>query len=150
MFQEVSGRVIKVSYANSLKPPPPPGPRTGETGHKLYVGNLAWKVRATNLREFVEAQNFKPVSTRIVFEGAGGSPSGYGFISFATKEEADAALVSLDGKVTIQNFNSIFDFFFDPFFVVENVQFFIVRCIIFVGIPIGHEHLCKMEPSADH
>ncbi|EEF34739.1 ribonucleoprotein, chloroplast, putative [Ricinus communis] len=97
---EVSGRIIRVEFAKRLKPPSPPSP-TGtsarETRHKIYVSNLAWKVRSTHLREFFST-NFSPVSSRVVFDSPTGRSSGYGFVSFATREEAEAAISALDGK----------------------------------------------------
>ncbi|PON48020.1 Splicing factor-like protein [Parasponia andersonii] len=99
-LQEVSGRVIKVEFAKRFRkpsPPRPPGPRPGETHYKIYVSNLEWKARSTHLREFF-SENFNPVSARVVFDGPKGRSAGYGFVSFATKEEAEAAIASLDGK----------------------------------------------------
>ncbi|KAL8107609.1 28 kDa ribonucleoprotein, chloroplastic [Apium graveolens] len=97
---EVSGRVITVEFAKRLKrpsPPTPDSPPPGESRYKLYVSNLAWKVRANNLREFFAA-NFKPVSARVVFNNPSGNSSGYGFVSFATREEAETAISELNGK----------------------------------------------------
>lgn len=101
---ELSGRIIRVEFAKRFKkpsppppPPPPAGPPAGETRHKLYVSNLAWKVRSTHLREFFSS-NFNPVSVRVVFDSPSGRSGGYGFASFATKEEAEAAISALDGK----------------------------------------------------
>lgn len=102
LLQEVSGRVIRIEYAKRFKKPRPPrapGPQSEETRHKLYVSNLGWKVRSSNLREFFSA-NFKPVATRVVFDAPSGRAAGYGFVSFATKEEAEEAISSLDGKVS--------------------------------------------------
>ncbi|XP_057475670.1 29 kDa ribonucleoprotein B, chloroplastic-like isoform X1 [Actinidia eriantha] len=98
--QELSGRVIRVEFAKRFKrppPPPPAGPPLRETRHKLYVSNLAWKVRSSHLKEFFAA-DFKPVSTRVVFDSPSGKSAGYGFVSFATKEEAESAISALDGK----------------------------------------------------
>nr|XP_043606825.1 33 kDa ribonucleoprotein, chloroplastic-like [Erigeron canadensis] len=95
---ELSGRILKVEYAKKFKKPTPRSPtslRWNETRHKLFVSNLAWKVRATNLKQFFVG--FNPVSTRVVFSPSGSS-AGYGFISFASKEEADAALSALNEK----------------------------------------------------
>ncbi|KAL5724390.1 hypothetical protein ACHQM5_007660 [Ranunculus cassubicifolius] len=97
---EVSGRIIRVEYAKRLKKPPPPPPvgtPVIETRHKLYVSNLSWKVRSTDLREFFSAE-FTPVSARVIFDRPSGGSAGYGFVSFATKEEAESAISSLDGK----------------------------------------------------
>ncbi|KAK6947416.1 RNA recognition motif domain [Dillenia turbinata] len=100
MMQEVSGRIIRVEFAKRFKrpsPPPPARPISGETRHKLYVSNLAWKARSSHLRELFST-SFKPVSTRVVFDSPSGRSAGYGFVSFVTKEEAEAALSALDGK----------------------------------------------------
>ncbi|KAA8522046.1 hypothetical protein F0562_012640 [Nyssa sinensis] len=97
---EVLGRIIRIEFAKRFKkpsPPPPAGPPPGETRHKLYVSNLAWKVRSNHLREFFAA-NFNPVSARVVFDSPSGRSAGYGFVSFATREEAEGAISALDGK----------------------------------------------------
>ncbi|KAM3322311.1 28 kDa ribonucleoprotein, chloroplastic [Capsicum chacoense] len=97
---ELSGRIIRVEFAKRFKKPPgtpPPTPPQGETRHKLYVSNLAWKVRSTQLREFFSA-DYNPVSARVVFDNASGRAAGYGFVSFDTKEQAEAAISALDGK----------------------------------------------------
>ncbi|KAF3449426.1 hypothetical protein FNV43_RR10154 [Rhamnella rubrinervis] len=97
---EVSGRSIRIEFAKRFKKPSPPnspGPQPGETRHKLYVSNLGWKVRSSHLREFFSA-NFKPVAARVVFDAPSGRSAGYGFVSFATKEEAEEAISTLDGK----------------------------------------------------
>ncbi|KAM7254341.1 hypothetical protein ACFE04_032023 [Oxalis oulophora] len=99
---EVSGRTIKVEFAKQLKRPPPPNPNSPgsdseEARYKLYVSNLAWSARSGHLRDFFSAE-FKPVSTRVLFDNASRRASGYGFVSFATKEEAEAAISALNGK----------------------------------------------------
>lgn len=96
---ELSGRVVRVEFAKRLKKPPkasPNNPSRGETRHKLYLSNLAWKVRSNDLKEFFSTYN--PVSARVVFDSPSGKSAGYGFISFSTKEEAEAAIAALDGK----------------------------------------------------
>ncbi|CAN1306325.1 RNA-binding protein CP33, chloroplastic [Linum perenne] len=96
VMQEVSGRVVTVEFANGFrrKRETP----SSEASHKLYVSNLAWKARGSHLKEFFSA-GFKPVTSRVVFENSpGGRSAGYGFVSFETKEEAEAAIAALDGK----------------------------------------------------
>lgn len=101
-MQEISGRIIRVEFAKRFRKPaptpPPPLPPSSETRHKLYISNLAWKARSTHLRELF-SENFNPVSARVVFENPTGRSAGYGFVSFATREEAESALSALDGKV---------------------------------------------------
>ncbi|XP_010273155.1 PREDICTED: 29 kDa ribonucleoprotein A, chloroplastic [Nelumbo nucifera] len=97
---ELSGRIIRVEFAKRLNKPSRPRPEgapVGETRHKIYVSNLAWKVRSSHLREFFSA-GFTPVSARVVFDSPSGRSAGYGFVSFATREEAESAISSLDGK----------------------------------------------------
>ncbi|KAF8412798.1 hypothetical protein HHK36_000768 [Tetracentron sinense] len=94
---ELSGRIIRVAFAKRLKKPSPTDPPVGETRHKLFVSNLAWKVRSSHLREFFSTSS-NPVSTRVVFDSPSGRSVGYGFVSFATKEEAEAAISALNGK----------------------------------------------------
>ena len=83
-----------------MKPPNAVPPSTQETRHKLYVSNLAWKARSTHLREFFTAADFNLVSARVVFADPGGRASGYGFVSFPSREEAEDAISKLDGKVS--------------------------------------------------
>ncbi|MBA0582898.1 hypothetical protein Gorai_025028, partial [Gossypium raimondii] len=98
---EVSGRTIKVEFAKRLKRPSPASSKpivlpSRETRHKVYVSNLNWKVRSSHLREFFST--FNPVSARVIFGTPSGQSAGYGFVSFATKEEAEAAISTLNGK----------------------------------------------------
>uniref|UniRef100_A0A1J3JYC2 33 kDa ribonucleoprotein, chloroplastic n=1 Tax=Noccaea caerulescens TaxID=107243 RepID=A0A1J3JYC2_NOCCA len=101
---QVLGRIIRVSFAKRFKKPTPilpnglPSASTGETRHKLYVSNLAWKARSTHLREFFTAADFNLVSARVVFADPEGRASGYGFVSFPTREEAEDAISKLNGK----------------------------------------------------
>lgn len=97
------GRIIRVQFAKRFKKPVRPAPvivpPPGETRHRVYVSNLAWKVRSNNLRELFSS-NFNPVSARVIFDShPSGRSAGYGFVSFATKEEAESAINELDGKV---------------------------------------------------
>jgi RNA recognition motif-containing protein len=93
----VKGRTIKVDFSRGFrKPAQPPTASIIVERHKLYVSNLPWKARAPDLKEFFS--NFNPLSSRVVFSDK--KSAGYGFVSFGTKEEAEAALTELDGKVT--------------------------------------------------
>ncbi|KAF6136056.1 hypothetical protein GIB67_000460 [Kingdonia uniflora] len=96
---EVSGRIIRVDFAKRYRKPSPLSTAGTyvETQHKLYVSNLAWKARSSHLRELF-SESFSIVSARVVFDNPSGRSAGYGFVSFATKEEAETALSSLDGK----------------------------------------------------
>uniref|UniRef100_A0ACD5V242 Uncharacterized protein n=1 Tax=Avena sativa TaxID=4498 RepID=A0ACD5V242_AVESA len=92
---DLMGRTIKVEFSKSFrKPAPPPSPDTILAKYKLYVSNLAWKARSSDMKEFFSQYN--PVSANIVFDDR--KSAGYGFVSFGTKEEAETALSELNGK----------------------------------------------------
>lgn len=68
--------------------------------NKLYIGNLSWNIRTEQLREiFSEAGE---VIDAIVIEDKT-NPSrprskGFGFVTFATEEEAEKAIKLFNGK----------------------------------------------------
>ncbi|KAK9079567.1 hypothetical protein SSX86_001240 [Deinandra increscens subsp. villosa] len=93
---ELMGRIIRVEFAKDNKKSSPP-PSTGEKRYKLYVSNLAWRVRSNHLRDLFAAE-LNPVSTRVVFESQGSRSAGYGFVTFASKEEAESAISAFNGK----------------------------------------------------
>ncbi|KAH9610421.1 hypothetical protein KSS87_020159 [Heliosperma pusillum] len=98
--KELSGRTITVEFARKLRKPRPQSTidlPVKETRYKLYVSNLQWKARSSHLREFFSA-DFNPASARVVFDNPNGRSAGYGFVSFNTREEAEAAISSLNGK----------------------------------------------------
>ncbi|AES95833.1 putative nucleotide-binding alpha-beta plait domain-containing protein [Medicago truncatula] len=97
---EISGRILRVEFAKGFKKPrpPPPAPTPKEARYVIYASNLAWKARSTHLRD-IFTENFKtPVSARVVFQVPGGKSAGYGFVSYHTEEEAEAAISALQGK----------------------------------------------------
>jgi len=84
VVQEISGRIVRVEFAK-------------EARYVIYASNLAWKARSTHLRD-IFTENFKtPVSARVVFQTPGGKSAGYGFVSYHTEEEAEAAISALQG-----------------------------------------------------
>ena len=62
-----------------------------ESPHKAYVGNLAWSVRPEDLREHF-SQFGTIVSVRVLYDRKGGKNRVYGFISFSSAEELEAAI----------------------------------------------------------
>lgn len=101
------GRIIRVEFAKDNKKPTPPR-TSGEKRYKVYVSNLAWRARSNNLRDLFG--EFNPLSTRVVFESPDGRSAGYGFVSFASKEEAESAISALNGKVISCFLNHIINF----------------------------------------
>jgi RNA recognition motif-containing protein len=69
--------------------------------YTLFVGNLTWRVRNRQLRElFALAPGV--LSAEVIFHTTTPRRSaGYAFVSFSSKEAAEAAISSLNGQVNI-------------------------------------------------
>ncbi|XP_030455284.1 29 kDa ribonucleoprotein A, chloroplastic [Syzygium oleosum] len=111
---EFEGRVLKVNYAKlrKKKPPPPAQPRPVAT-FNLFVANLSYQARAKDLREFFGSGSGRVASAEIIFHENPRRSSGYGFVSFISKKEAEAALTTFQGK----------DFMGRPLRVARSKQF---------------------------
>jgi len=64
---------------------------------KLYVGNLSKQITDAQLNELATPYG-KPVSANVATERNSGESKGFGFIEFATDDEANAAITGLDGR----------------------------------------------------
>ncbi|XP_047070052.1 RNA-binding protein CP33, chloroplastic-like [Lolium rigidum] len=64
--------------------------------YKVYAGNLGWGVRADALKAAFEGQPGL-VGSRVIFERDTGRSRGFGFLSFQTLEDANAAIQAMDG-----------------------------------------------------
>ena len=64
---------------------------------KIYVGNLSKQITDANLNELALPFG-KPNSANIARELRGGASKGFGFIEYATPDEARAAIRGLNGK----------------------------------------------------
>ncbi|XP_039145102.1 29 kDa ribonucleoprotein B, chloroplastic [Dioscorea cayenensis subsp. rotundata] len=91
----LDGRVIKVEFSRSLKKIPTEN--TPVEKHTVFVGNLAWRVRSKDLRELFEP-SYNVISAEVIFHSKPRRPAGYGFVAFASKEEAEAAVASFNAK----------------------------------------------------
>ncbi|KAL0432675.1 UNVERIFIED_CONTAM: RNA-binding protein CP33, chloroplastic [Sesamum latifolium] len=84
---EFEGRVLKLNWAKPKKkkpsslPQPKPLPAT-----------------ANDLKDFFNADNANVVSAEVIFQDNPRRSAGYGFVSFNTKAEAEAALATFQGK----------------------------------------------------
>ncbi|KAL6880200.1 hypothetical protein ACP4OV_011765 [Aristida adscensionis] len=70
--------------------------RRDDGTYKIYAGNLGWGVRADALRAVFEGQSGL-LDARVIFERDTGRSRGFGFVSFRTAEDAQAAMEALDG-----------------------------------------------------
>ncbi|KAJ6430268.1 hypothetical protein OIU84_021635 [Salix udensis] len=87
------GRILRVNFADKPKPKEPLYP---ETEYKLFIGNLSWSVTSESLTQaFQEYGNV--IGARVLYDGETGKSRGYGFVCYATKEEMETALQSLNG-----------------------------------------------------
>ncbi|XP_058096948.1 RNA-binding protein CP33, chloroplastic isoform X2 [Magnolia sinica] len=96
--EEFEGRVIKVEFARTVKKKPSSVMIDPVKKFNVFVGNLAWRVRSSDLREFFGAENGSAVAAEVVFQSNPRRSAGYGFVSFRSKEEADAAIAAFNGK----------------------------------------------------
>ncbi|XP_028052119.1 33 kDa ribonucleoprotein, chloroplastic isoform X3 [Camellia sinensis] len=102
--EEFEGRSLKLNWARPKKEKPSPVVRQSKPGpiHNLFVANLPYQARAKDLREFFNSENGNVASTEIIFHDNPRRSAGYGFVSFFTKEEAEAALSSFQGKMFME------------------------------------------------
>ncbi|CAM8946402.1 unnamed protein product [Rhodiola kirilowii] len=97
---EFEGRTLKIAYAKSLKKKPrTPSAAKPVSPYNLFVANMSYEARAKDLREFFSSEGAKVVSAEVIFHENPRRASGYGFVSFSSKEAAEAALTAFDGKM---------------------------------------------------
>lgn len=66
-------------------------------GKKLFVGNLAYSITETDLRDvFAEAGDVTEV--KVVLDRETGRPRGFAFVEMANEAAATAAMANLDGR----------------------------------------------------
>lgn len=64
---------------------------------KVYVGNLSWGITTESLKEIFSAVG--TVEDAIVItDKFSGRSKGFGFVTFSSEEEAQAAIAEFDGK----------------------------------------------------
>ncbi|KAH0457882.1 hypothetical protein IEQ34_013197 [Dendrobium chrysotoxum] len=104
---QVGGRTVKVNI-----PEVPRGgeremmglsPRTVSLGYKdsrykIYAGNLGWTVTSDMLRDAFSACSGL-VGVKVIYERDSGRSRGFGFVNFASAEDCQAALQTMDGKM---------------------------------------------------
>lgn len=91
---------MKLNWATPKKASSPSAPKP-EPIYNLFVANLPFQARAKDLKEFFNADNGNVASAEVIFLDNPRRPAGYGFVSFYSKEDAEAALLAFEGKVTM-------------------------------------------------
>ncbi|KAK3121993.1 hypothetical protein QOZ80_8BG0663730 [Eleusine coracana subsp. coracana] len=93
-------RTIKVDFARPRKKQrkQPIGALDSTSKNILFVGNLTWRVRSVHLRElFASTPGF--LSAEVIFHTTTPRRSaGYAFVSFSSKEAAEAAISTFNGE----------------------------------------------------
>ena len=64
---------------------------------KLYVGNLSYTVSESDLRDLF-SQHGSVTEVNLLMDRETGRPRGFGFVTMATGEGAQAAIEALNGK----------------------------------------------------
>jgi RNA recognition motif-containing protein len=65
---------------------------------RIYVGNLSYEISDEELRQEFEAYG-EVASANILLDRVSGRPKGFGFVEMASKDEAEAAIAGLNGKM---------------------------------------------------
>ncbi|KAM3242205.1 hypothetical protein ACQJBY_054721 [Aegilops geniculata] len=93
----LNDRTIKVDFAKPKKKQPAV-PSAPVEKNVVFVGNLTWRVRSRHLRELF-ALTPGVQSVEVIFHTTTPRRSaGYAFVSFSSKEEAEAAISTFNGK----------------------------------------------------
>ncbi|KKQ36973.1 MAG: RRM domain-containing RNA-binding protein [Candidatus Roizmanbacteria bacterium GW2011_GWA2_37_7] len=68
-----------------------------DQNNKIFVGNLAWEVRDDKLRE-IFSQFGEITDAVVIIDRRTNRSKGFGFITFATPEAAQAAIAAMHGQ----------------------------------------------------
>ena len=68
-------------------------------GNKLFVGNLPWRVREDDLRQWLEERGIACERVEVLLEKGTERSRGFGFLHFATDSAALEAREELDGSL---------------------------------------------------
>ncbi|XP_077240573.1 chloroplast RNA-binding protein 33 [Tasmannia lanceolata] len=83
--REVMGPRIRSSYRGFIDSP-----------YKVYAGNVGWNVTSDALREAFAAQSGL-LSAKVIYERDTGRSRGFGFVTFASSQEAQSAIDAMNG-----------------------------------------------------
>lgn len=104
-MQEIGGREIKVNVTE--KPLQPVDislfqseeSKFMDSPHKVYVGNLAKTVTTESLAKFFSERG-KVLGARVSRTPGASNSKGFGFVSFSSEEDVEAAILSCNGAVS--------------------------------------------------
>ncbi|CAI0447891.1 unnamed protein product [Linum tenue] len=96
--EEYEGRVLKMNYAKPKKVKPAPVfPKPAPT-FSLFISNLPFEAKEKDVKEFFIAGGANVATAEIIYNVNPRKSSGYGFVSFKTKKEAEEALSAFQEK----------------------------------------------------
>ncbi|XXG77546.1 hypothetical protein AAC387_Pa08g1681 [Persea americana] len=98
---DIGGREMRIRFSGAVFPErknvndrnSAPKKTIIESPHKAYVGNLPWSLSREDLREHF-SQFGSVVSSKVLYDRRGGRNRVYGFVSFSSAEELEAAISS--------------------------------------------------------
>ncbi|KAI9098008.1 hypothetical protein K1719_025779 [Acacia pycnantha] len=96
---EYEGRTLRLAYARPKKKKGPPPVQQKTVTFNIFVAELSYEARAKDLREFFDSGSGSVVSAEVIFHDNPRKSAGYGFVSFKSKKEAEAALSEFQGKI---------------------------------------------------
>ncbi|UCG35086.1 MAG: RNA-binding protein [Candidatus Omnitrophota bacterium] len=67
-----------------------------EEQKKLYIGNLSYDTRESDLRGLIEGKGVTPTEVKIISDRDTGRSKGFGFAEFETEEQAQAVINALN------------------------------------------------------
>lgn len=102
--QEFEGRILRLAYARPKKKKTPPPVEPKPVTFNLFVANMSFEARAKDLKELFDSGSGRVVSAEVIFHDNPRKSAGYGFVSFKTQKEADAALSEFQGKVMSRSY----------------------------------------------
>lgn len=71
-----------------------------DSPHKVYVGNLARTVTTDTLTQFFSEKGGKALSAKVSWVPGTSKSSGFGFVSFSSEEDVEAAISSCNNAVS--------------------------------------------------
>eukprot|EP00252_Welwitschia_mirabilis_P027818 TRINITY_DN9689_c0_g1_i1.p1 TRINITY_DN9689_c0_g1~~TRINITY_DN9689_c0_g1_i1.p1 ORF type:complete len:291 (-),score=54.17 TRINITY_DN9689_c0_g1_i1:312-1184(-) len=87
---EYGGRTLRVNLPDKPK-------QRDKMLFEVFVGNLAWGVNSDSLMRLFSKES-SPMNGRVVYDAQTGRSKGYGFISYSSLAEAEAAAQCFNGK----------------------------------------------------
>lgn len=97
---ELDGRDIRVDYVlpRGTRPERPPryNSYNRQTGNRIYIGNLPWKMDEYDLRDTFEEYG-TVVDARVITDKETGRSRGFGFVTMEEESGMRTAIDNLDG-----------------------------------------------------